>query len=129
MNQTEFLAQIRESDGLKNAVLHRICVDMRARSGRFEIVTDSSYSEEDIARAERTARAAVPASMQAEVKVVKLIADEQIVRHKILEYLGRNHRAAAACIRAEDIGVYPEGRTVRFTFGVDAAERGFFEKN
>lgn len=129
MNQTEFLAQIRESDGLKNAVLHRICVDMRARSCRFEIVTDSSYSEEDIAQAERTARAAVPASMQAEVKVVKLIADEQIVRHKILEYLGRNHRAAAACIRAEDIGVYPEGRTVRFTFGVDAAERGFFEKN
>lgn len=129
MNQTEFLAQIRESDGLKNAVLHRICVDMRARSCRFEIVTDSSYSEEDIARAERAARAAVPASMQAEVKVVKLIADEQIVRHKILEYLGRNHRAAAACIRAEDIGVYPEGRTVRFTFGVDAAERGFFEKN
>lgn len=70
-----------------------------------------------------------PASMQAEAKIVKLVADAQLVRHKILEYLEHSHRAAAACIRAEDIGVFPEGQTVRFTFGVDAAERGFFEKN
>lgn len=129
MNQAEFIEHIRQSEGLKNAVLNKICVDMRERVCRFEIVTDTSYSESDIAMAEKTAIAAVPAFMQAEVKIVKLVADAQLVRHKILEYLGRNHRAAAACIRAEDIDVFPEGQTVRFTFGVDADERGFFEKN
>lgn len=129
MNQAEFLEQIRKSDGLKNAVLNKICVDVRAHSCRFEIVTDVAYSQEDAACAERAVREAVPASMQAEAKIVKLVADAQLVRHKILEYLEHSHRAAAACIRAEDIGVFPEGQTVRFTFGVDAAERGFFEKN
>ena len=127
MNQAEFLEQIRKSDGLKNAVLNKICVDVRAQSCRFEIVTDVAYSQEDAACAERAVREAVPASMQAEAKIVKLVADAQLVRHKILEYLEHSHRAAAACIRAEDIGVFPEGQTVRFTFGVDAAERGFFE--
>lgn len=129
MDQVEFLAKIRESEGLKNAILHKICVDMEARSCVFEIVTDTAYSRADEICAEKAAREAVPECLQAEVKIVKLVADEQIVRHKILEYLAHSHRAAAACIRAEDIGVFPEGREVRFTFGVDAAERGFFEKN
>ena len=40
MNQAEFLEQIRKSDGLKNAVLNKICVDVRAHSCRFAIVTD-----------------------------------------------------------------------------------------
>ena len=49
MNQAEFLEQIRKSDGLKNAVLNKICVDVRAHSCRFEIVTDVAYSQEDAA--------------------------------------------------------------------------------
>ena len=129
MNQNEFLTKIRNADGLKNAVLNKICVDTRARVCRFDIVTDTAYTNEDAAFAEKTVREAVPGFLQAEAKIVKLVADEQLVRHKILEYLDHHHRAAAACIHAEDIGVFQEGRTVRFTFGVDAAERGFFEKN
>lgn len=129
MMQEDFLTDIRKNDGLKNAVLHKITVDTHRRECTFEIVSDLTYTSADSAAAQHAVRAAVPESMQACAKITKLVADPQIIVHKILEYLDRNHRAAAACIRAEDIEVRIEGKNVFFSFGVDAAERGFFEKN
>ena len=128
MNQTEFLARLHENEGLSRAVLRGIDIDARSRACTFDIVTDSAYSEEDERAAAALVREAVPQSMRSLCSIHKLVADEHLVKTKILNYLDRNHRAAAACIRAEDIGVTP-GDPVRFTFGVDAMERGFFEKN
>lgn len=129
MTKDEFLARIRSGEGLKRAVLNKIIVNRREQSCEFDVVTDLSYTEEDERRAEDALREAVPQPLHPLLKITKLVADPQLVRHKILEYLDRNHRAAAACIRAEDIEVFTEEGVVRFTFGVDAAERGFFEKN
>ncbi len=128
MTQTEFLSRVRSNEGLRRAVLHKISVDTHARTCLFDLVTDLPYTQEDERAAQEAVREAVPAALEPRLRIRKLVADEQIVRHKILEYLDRSHRAAAACIRAEDIGV-SVGETVEFTFGVDAAERGFFEKN
>ena len=128
MTQTEFLARLRESSGLQRAVVSEIDIDARSRVCSFHIVTDTAYSQEDENSARALVREAVPASMRSAVSIHKLVADEQLIKNKILQYLSRNHRAAAACIAAEDIAVIP-GDPVRFTFGVDEAERGFFEKN
>lgn len=128
MTQEEFLRRLREHEGLRGAVLNGIAVDRASRSCTFCIVTDVPYTAEDEAAAADLAREAAPASMRAAVRIVKLSADPQIVRKKILQYLEHSHRAAAACIAEEDIEVIP-GDTVEFRFGVDAAERGFFEKN
>ena len=117
MTQTEFLSRVRSNEGLRRAVLHKISVDTHARTCLFDLVTDLPYTQEDERAAQEAVREAVPAALEPRLRIRKLVADEQIVRHKILEYLDRSHRAAAACIRAEDIGV-SVGETVEFTFGV-----------
>ena len=128
MTQEEFLGQIRSADGLRRAVLRAVEIDRSARECVFDLVTDTPYTAEDEQAAERAVRAAVPASMRARVQLHKLVADPSLVRSKILEYLSHSHRAASACIRAEDVEVVL-GDPVKFVFGVDGAERGFFEKN
>ena len=129
MTEQEFLAALHKLDGLRHAVLQKIVVDTKLRSCTFEIVTDQAYSTADERAAAAVVRSAVPHSLGTAVRIHKLVADAQLIRRKIVEYLARNHRAAAACVRAEDIDVKIEGDAVYFTFGVDAAERGFFEKN
>ena len=129
MTESEFLAALREREGLRRAVLQKIVIDTKLRGCTFEIVTDRAYSSEDERAASAVVRSAVPRSLGTAVRIHKLVADAQLVRRKIVEYLARNHRAAAACVREEDIDVQIEGDLVRFAFGVDAAERGFFEKN
>ena len=115
----------RENFG--RAVLNKIEIDKDKRRCEFTLVTDAAYTPEDEAFAEKLAREAVPASLAVSVKISKLVADAQLVRHKIVEYLSQNHRAAAAFVTAEDIGVEQSGGTVRFTFGVDEEEKRFFE--
>lgn len=128
MNQTEFTSELRKSAGLQRAILHKIEVERATGLCLFEIVTDSAYSEEDERNAKALIEKATPAGMCGALKIHKQVADPQLVRRKILEYLQRSHRAAAACIGEADIEVKP-GSPYEFSFGVDAAERGFFEKN
>lgn len=127
MTRTEFLARIRERENLSRAVLNRIDVDRSTRTCEFTLVTDRSYTPEDEAFAEKAVREAVPDSLKVSVKIRKLVADPELVRHKITDYLSRNHRAAAAFVTESDIEVREEGDTVKFIFGVDEEERSFFE--
>ena len=120
MTQIEFLRKIRENDGLKHAVLRKIEIDESERKCLFEVITDTPYTAQDERAAEEAVREAAPPLFRGELKLVKLVADPQLIRHKILEYLSHSHRAAAACIRAEDITV-TLGDPMRFTFGVDGA--------
>ncbi len=128
MDKQVFLEKLRNINGFESAVLNSITLKKETLSCKFHIITDRAYSQESVRLAQELAKEAVPQNLSAELQIKKVVADPQIVRQKILEYLDRNHRAAAACIRAEDIEVIP-GEPIRFQFGVDAAERGFFEKN
>ena len=115
MTRTEFLARIHERENLKRAVLNKIVLDKENRRCEFSLVTDLAYTPDDEKFAAEAVRAAVPDSLETSVKLAKLVADPQLVRHKITEYLAHNHRAAAAFVTAEDISVTQEGDTVKFT--------------
>ena len=116
-----------ERENLSRAVLNRIDVDRSTRTCEFTLVTDRSYTPEDEEFAEKAVREAVPDSLKVSVKIRKLVADPELVRHKITDYLSRNHRAAAAFVPESDIEVREEGDTVKFIFGVDEEEHSFFE--
>ena len=128
MDQQEFLARIRAEEGLSRAVLRKIVVDIPDKTCLFEIVTDAAYPAASERAAAAAAAEAAPAGFAGKAHIRRHVADERLVRHAILDYLAARYSAAAACIRAEDIGVYL-GEPVRFVFGVDAAERGYFERN
>ena len=80
MNEQEFLARVRGSEGLRRAVLRAVDVDRAAKTCLFELVTDTAYTEEDERAAQAAAQAAAPAPFRAEVKLIKLVADAQLVR-------------------------------------------------
>lgn len=128
MTQEEFLERLRESEGFHRAVLNKIVIDSSAKQCEFYVVTDHAYTSEEESALNRLVREAIPMSMRTVVKVSKVAADLQLIRKKILQYLARNHRAAAACIGEDDIEA-DIGEEIEFRLGVDAAERGFFEKN
>ncbi len=128
MNEQEFLEQVRASEGLRGAVLRGIEVDRGAKTCVFELVTDRPHSRADEEAAAAAAAAAAPAPFRTGVRLIKLVADEQLVRNKIKSFLAATRSAASACIAAEDIEV-SLGDPVRFTLGVDAQERSFFEKD
>ena len=128
MNERQFLEQVRANDGLRHAVLRMVEVDRAACSCVFELVTDLPYTKEDETAALSAARQAVAPPLCASVHIVKLVADEQLVRSKVKSYLASTRAAASACIAAEDIEV-ALGDPVRFTLGVDEQERAFFARD
>ena len=127
MTEEVFTARIRRSEGLQRAVLCSIEVDREARECLFEIITDRPFSDADEKAALAAAEEAAPAGLQGKVRIEKRMADAQIVRGKTMEYIGR-FAAASACIAEGDIGIVP-GDPVRIRFGVDDAERQYFEGN
>ena len=127
MTENEFLTQIRSRDSFARAILQKILVNKSERKCEFVLVTDLPYSEKDEAYAGKVAAQAVSSSFHAEIKIIKLVSDPQIVKHKIREYLSEKHRAASAFLGADDIQVETSDGKINFIFGVDEEERRFFE--
>lgn len=127
MDEREFLNNLRLRENFKRAVLNKIVIDRRLRSARFVIVTDRAFTPQDEEYIKDLVERAVPESLKADFEIKKLVCDEQLVRHKILDYLKSTHLAAAAFIKAEDISVRTENERTVFVFGVDEAEKSFFE--
>ena len=127
MDEREFLTNLRSRENFRRAVLSKITIDKRTRGARFCIVTDTAFTAQDEEFITDLVKRAVPPSLSASYEIKKLVCDEQLVRHKILDYLKANHLAAAAFIKAEDIAVRSEEGFTVFVFGVDEAERSFFE--
>lgn len=127
MTEEVFTARIRQSEGLSRAVLSGIEIDRGTRECLFEIITDRVFSEEDEKAALAAAEEAAPSGLLAKVRIEKRATDVQIVRQKTTEYIGR-YAAASACISDGDIEI-AAGDPVRIRFGVDEAERQYFEGN
>ena len=85
MTESEFLAALREREGLRRAVLQKIVIDTKLRGCTFEIVTDRAYSSEDERAASAVVRSAVPRSLGTAVRIHKLVADAQRVLRKIVD--------------------------------------------
>ncbi len=103
MKSEEFLQAIRGTEGLSRAVLSKITVE--GREVVFSLVTDSTYTQDDIMFAEREAARFVPAGFSASVKVTKSVPSEEGVRRAILSFVAERYPAVAAFLRPEDVRV------------------------
>ena len=126
MDEREFLSALRSRENFKKAVVNKIVLDRRARRADFILITDQPFTPQDEEFIRDLVQKAVPPSLKAGFEIRKLVCDEQLVRQRILEYLKATHLAAAAFIKGEDISVRTGEPTV-FVFGVDEAEKTFFE--
>ncbi len=127
MNEQEFLTALRQRENFKRAVINKIKIDRRARRVHFVIITDFAFTPQDEEYIADLVEKCVPKTVSGSFEIKKLVCDEELVRQKILEYLKANHLAAAAFIRAEDVTVKVSEEKTVYVFGVDEAEKGFFE--
>ena len=125
MRSEEFLNGIRGAEGLKRAILKKIVVEKREIV--FHLVTDLSYTKEDVAHANEIASHFAPAGYSASVRVVKSVPSEEGVRRAVADALKSRYPAAAAFVSPGDIEVILDGAGGRFTVAVSAGEEKLFE--
>ncbi len=121
MRSKQFLSEIRQRENLKRAVLRGLVVE--GYTVTFRLVTDRTYTAEDVAYAERVASRYVPAGFQGRAAVMKSIPDAEGVRCAILDILKRRSPAVAAFILPEEVVVETDEGGGRFFIPIDENER------
>ena len=122
----EYLREIRECDGLKNALLTGITVCAKERKAEFTLVTDKSYKAMDEAKAQSVSERYLPGGFSAEVKIIKRVPDKEIIRKKIYEFMQTRFPAAAAFLREENIEVEMLSSGAHFYVDIASGEQSIF---
>ena len=81
MKSREYLEEIRKRPALERAVLRKITLS--GNRAIFYLVTDMSYTEEDIRCAAEVSARYVPAGFTADVNLKKSIPDEETVQKAV----------------------------------------------
>ncbi len=127
MNETEkFLEEIRENDGLKNAILNGITVTKRTKEAEFTLITDRAYTAIDEKKAGEICQKYLPDGFFARVKIVKRVPDEGILKRKIYEFMTKKYPAAAAFLREEDVEIELLTSGAHFYFDIASGEQSLF---
>ena len=121
MKSQAYLNEIRQIAGLKRAVLKKITVE--GKTVTFHLVTDVTYTQEDIRRAQETCARYAPAGFTAQASVVKSVPSAEAIRAAIAEILKRKYPAAAAFLSPADIEVETDATGGRFCVLAGEAER------
>ncbi len=122
----EYLTEIRQSSGLKNAILYGITVSKKDNSAEFSLVTDKAYTEHDTHLAEIITQKYLPEGFNAKVKIIKRTPDKETVRAKIYDYVCMKFPAAAAFLSVEHIGVEMLSSGAHFYFDIASGEQTLF---
>ena len=122
----EFLNEIRKTEGLTRAVLKKITVEKN--TAVFYLITDKTYTKDDIAFAKSAAEKFVPAGFSADVSVIKSVPSEDGIRRAVSDILKERFPSAAAFISPEDVAVSVEKGGGRFQIDVMDAERSQFDR-
>ena len=81
----QYLEEIRESDGLKNAILCGITVYKRGCVAEFFLMTDKTYTSLEEKRAKEISQKYLPSGFSAAVRLVKRVPDAPIIKNRIFE--------------------------------------------
>ena len=123
---SEYLAEIREIQGLKNASLCGITLAKKDDTAEFFLVTDKTYSVMDEARAREISERYLPQGMTAKIKIVKRVPDAETIRARILEYIRKSFPAAGAFLEESAIDVEMLTSGANFYVEIAAGEQTMF---
>lgn len=121
----ELLEKIRQSDGLKNAILGTIVVDKRRKEVVYEVITDRSYTYEEERALQSLLRDFTPEPLKAVGKIVKRVLDEELLKRKIYEYLKKNFPVVASLIEEDGITVQMLSSGANFHFEIPTGQSSF----
>ena len=123
---SEYLAEIRAIDGLKNASLCGITVSKKDSTAEFFLVTDKTYTVRDEAAARAISEEYLPENFSARVKIVKRVPDAEGLQKRIYEYIQKTFPAAAAFLEMENIEVEMLSSGANFYIDIASGEQTLF---
>ena len=123
---SEYLAEIREIQGLKNAILCGITLTKKDETAEFFLVTDKTYSVMDEARAREISERYLPQGMTAKMTIAKRVPDAETIRARILEYIRKTFPAAGAFLEESAIDVEMLTSGANFYVEIAAGEQTMF---
>ncbi len=122
----EYLAEIRNLSGLKNAILRGITVGKRNKTVEFLLITDKTYTTREETEARAISQEYLPEGFTAFVKIVKRVPDAEILKEKIYEYVKKAFPAASAFLEKENIEVEMLSSGARFYMDIASGEQTLF---
>lgn len=122
----EYLQNIREIGGLKNAILCEITLSRREKSAEFFLVTDKAYTAFDEREATRVSQSYLPADLTAKVKIVKRVPDAETLKRKIYEYVTAKFPSASAFLEEDSVQVEMLQSGAHFVVEVASGEQSLF---
>lgn len=121
MKSFEYLEEIRKSQGLQNAVLTKI--EVEGERVTFRLLTDVTYTDEDISYARSVSQKYTPQGYLADVRVMKSVPSAEAVKIFLANLLKREFPAVAAFVSPDDITVEAGKGGGRFVIGTASSER------
>lgn len=121
-----YLSQIRELDGLKNAILYGITVIKREKIAQFSLITDKTYSAMEEARALDITQSFMPENFTAQVKIIKRVPDSEMIKQKIYAYISAKFPAASAFLEEDGIKVELLTSGAHFTVDIASGQQTLF---
>ncbi len=122
----QYLQEIRELNGLKNAILCRITLSKREKTAEFFLVTDKAYSAMEEAKALDISQSYLPDGVLAKLKIVKRVPDKEMLKNKIYEYIRQNFPSVGAFLEEGDIQVDMLTSGANFAVSVASGEQALF---
>ena len=122
----EFLAEIRELSGLKNAILTGIEISKKEKSALFALVTDKTYGAAEEEQARGICEKYLPSGFSAQVKIIKRVPDKDILKKQIFLYVQKNFPAASAFLDRESIEVEMLSSGAHFYIDIASGEQSLF---
>ena len=123
---TEYLAEIRELSGLKNAILTGIEISKKERIAEFALVTDKTYTAAEEGQARDISESYLPDGFSARVKIIKRVPDADILKRQIFLYIQKNFPAASAFLEGNCIEVEMLACGAHFYVDIAAGEQTMF---
>ena len=122
----EYLAEIRELSGLKNAILTGIEISKKEKEAEFALVTDKTYSAAEEGQAREICQRYLPDGFSARVKIIKRVPDADILKRQIFIYIQKNVPAASAFLEGDCIEVEMLACGAHFYVDIAAGEQTMF---
>lgn len=122
----QYLEEIRETNGLKNAILCGISIYKRENAAEFFLVTDRTYSAQEEENARKIGEKYLPSGISSRVKIVKRVPDAEILKLRIYEYTKKNFPAAAAFLESDNIKVEMLESGAQFYVEIASGEQTLF---
>ncbi len=126
MKLEEYLGKIRGISGLQNAIVYGISLRKKTRVAEFSIVTDKTYMDAEVERAQSITQAYLPAGWTAEMKIIKRVPDAEAVKQRIFDYISVKFPSVSAFLEKKYIQVEMLQSGAHFVVDIASGEQALF---